>query len=488
MKVALVSDIHANLQAWNSVLLDIRSQKIDRILCLGDVVGYGPDPAAVLESVYANVDHFVLGNHDAVLCGKLNPALFNDTAQQIMAWTQQQLGNKAVQFLDSLPLTLKTTSFRCSHSSFANPAAYDYIVEPQDALASWQKVEDQLLFCGHTHQPGIFVLGSSGTPHLVEPQEFIIEEGKRYIVNVGSVGQPRDGGARSCYCILDTDEASLTWRRLPFDLDAYREALKKAGVTEKASYFLSADPRKAVPPLREMTSFSPSSSISDELMQTAEVQELDVLKKSVSRWKAVTTILSVAFVGAITLASMFWWRHSTRSVVIRKPFPESFTAITAGVDNNLILPPSSPSPAGEAITGWSVHIGDRRSQSVEVASRSDSLCFVITSDSEEEPLSIRSDSIRVEAGMKLCMDATFSRSEDAKGDASLAVCLTRKRDGKEEQDRDFKVKSPSIRRKGGWMQAKQTFELPADSTSIYLELRTTSRGEIAVKDISLTRR
>jgi predicted phosphodiesterase len=488
MKVALVSDIHANLQAWNSVLLDIRSQDIDSIICLGDIVGYGPDPAAVLESVYSNVDHVVLGNHDAVVCGKLDAELFNDVAMEIILWTKKQLGKAAVEFLDSLPLTIKARSFRCTHAGFANPAAYDYIVAPEDAMASWNEVDDQLLFFGHTHVPGIFLLGPSGAPHFAEPQDFAMEEAKRYIVNVGSVGQPRDGGARSCYCILDTAEASVTWRRVPFDLDAYREALHRTGVSEKASYFLRADPRKAMPPIREMTSFSPSSSISEELKHTAEVEELDVLKKNVTKWKVLTALLLLVCLAAATVGGLLWWRHRTSALVVQNSYAESFSAITAQTDSNIISYPANSSPFGVPVAGWSFHIGDKRTQSIEVASRDSTPCFVMISDSREIPLSLKTDKVRVEPGMKLCMDASFLKSDDVRGDASLALCLTRNRDGEEELDRQYKVKTPNIRRKGGWMQAKETFDVPADATSVYLEVRATFTGEIAIKDISLTKR
>ena len=91
MRYAIVSDIHANLQAWNAVLLDIRSSGVDKILCLGDLVGYGPQPAETLQSLYEHVDHFILGNHDAAACGKLDASYFNDGARELIEWTREQL-------------------------------------------------------------------------------------------------------------------------------------------------------------------------------------------------------------------------------------------------------------------------------------------------------------------------------------------------------------------------------------------------------------
>ena len=197
MKCAIVSDIHANRQAWNAALLDIRSQGIDRICCLGDIVGYGPNPTETLESVYSNVDYLVLGNHDAVICGKMDPSLFNEKARRIIDWTRNQLGNDAVKFLKTLPLSVSSHFFRGTHGDFSVPSSFNYIIEPEDALDSWSTVPENLLFVGHTHQPGIFLLGQSGIPRMVEPQDFVLEEGKRFLVNVGSIGQPRDRQARS---------------------------------------------------------------------------------------------------------------------------------------------------------------------------------------------------------------------------------------------------------------------------------------------------
>ena len=182
MKYAIVSDIHANLAAWNAVLLDIRSNGVDCIICLGDMLGYGPRPREVLESLYTSVDHFLLGNHDAAICGKIDPQCFNEPAREIIRWTAAQLGESAKKFLSRLPLCLAGENFRCAHANFDKPAGFHYVFEPQDAVAGWRKVQEPLLFIGHTHQPGIFVIGRSQTPRLIPPEDFMLEEGKRFLV------------------------------------------------------------------------------------------------------------------------------------------------------------------------------------------------------------------------------------------------------------------------------------------------------------------
>ncbi|MEI6809351.1 MAG: metallophosphoesterase family protein, partial [bacterium] len=276
MRYAIVSDIHSNLQAWNAVLLDIRSTGVDRIICLGDIVGYGPNPVQVMESVHANVDHFVLGNHDAILCDKLDSSLFNDSARFVLEWTKTQMGKNATKFLSTLPLALDGRTFRCAHGDFSEPGYFNYVTEPQDAMPSWNAVTEQLLFVGHTHVPAIFLLGKSGTPHIVPAQDFALEEEKRYLVNPGSVGQPRDGDARASYCIYDQEAGSVCWRRIPFDIDAYRCSVTSTGLPLSASHFLSFDPRKGVSPLREMLSFSPPNTPELAVQNAVAIQTLEV--------------------------------------------------------------------------------------------------------------------------------------------------------------------------------------------------------------------
>ena len=151
MRYAIVSDIHGNLPAWNTVLSDLAVHKVDRIICLGDVVGYGPQPAETLKSVYERVHLMVLGNHDAVMAGRLDPDTFNDRAKGMIEWTAARLGSRARELFKSLPLVLVGKTFRCAHGDFADPAEFNYITTPEEPLASFNAVPEQLLFCGHSH-------------------------------------------------------------------------------------------------------------------------------------------------------------------------------------------------------------------------------------------------------------------------------------------------------------------------------------------------
>jgi predicted phosphodiesterase len=257
MRYAIVSDIHANMQAWTAVLRDIARNRIDAIICLGDVVGYGPNPLEVLQSVQRQVDTLLLGNHDAALCGALDTAQFNTRARAALDWTRRVLPDQAHEFLSASLLEYVGYGFRCAHGEFSAPADFRYIINPAEALPSWQATTEPLLFVGHTHLPGIFLIGASGTPHLIAPQDFMIETGKRYLINVGSVGFPRDDDTRSCYVIYDTAEQSIIWRRIPFDIAAYRQALTDAGLPPTLSSLENHAPLTTLTPIHAQLDFEP---------------------------------------------------------------------------------------------------------------------------------------------------------------------------------------------------------------------------------------
>ena len=324
-------------------------------------MGYGPNPARVLESVYTEVDHFVLGNHDAVICGKLDADLFHDSARQIIEWTRGRLASHAVDCLAGVPLTLAGEPFRCAHGDFSTPAAFHYVIDPQDAVASWEAVPEPLLFVGHTHKPGIFVLGRSGTPHALEPQDFVLETGKRFLVNVGSVGQPRDGEARACYCIFDADEGALYWRRIPFDIDAYRCALEDAGVSSEPSYFLRHDPRAGTPPVRKLLRFSPPETPDQHARDAVEVQTIETLRRQATRWKRLLAVSLLGLIFAAALAAVAVHRHAGR---------RSFLAASGAVTVSATTTPLNATKAirfGIAIRALSVSAISHMASSLPVA-------------------------------------------------------------------------------------------------------------------------
>jgi len=232
MRYAIISDIHANAAALRAVLTDAQDCGAERIICLGDVLGYGPEPVETLEMVYKRVHICIAGNHDDAICGRCDASDFSAFAATAAAKQSLMLSDKAKTWLRSLPYEWSKGEFACAHGDFSDPKSFFYIDEPDEALPSWTARKEKLLFVGHTHEPGIFVIGQSGVPRKHAPVDFQLEAGKRYIVNVGSVGYPRSGSCRSCYVIWDDRTRVVTFRTLPFDLEGYREKMNGRGLEE----------------------------------------------------------------------------------------------------------------------------------------------------------------------------------------------------------------------------------------------------------------
>lgn len=211
MRRALISDIHGNLEALEVVLEDIKSQKVDEIFCLGDVIGYGPNPRECIDRVMEHCSMTLLGNHDQG--AMFDPDGFNIGAERAIFWTRDQLespndranNEKRWEFLGMLPRSHRHDSFLFVHGSPRNPLS-EYIF-PED-IYNHRKMErlfqlvEKYCFQGHTHVPGVFTEGYQFySPEEID-HEYTLGDGK-VMINVGSVGQPRDGDPRSCYVILD---------------------------------------------------------------------------------------------------------------------------------------------------------------------------------------------------------------------------------------------------------------------------------------------
>lgn len=485
MRIAIVSDVHANLQAWNAVLFDIRSHRVDQIVCLGDIVGYGPNPAEVLQSVHSTVNLLVLGNHDAVVAGKLSDELFNEKAQTLVRWTRAHVNEQAVRFLESLPLSLDTGEFRCAHGDLSDPAAYHYVIEPNDALASWETVDHQLLFVGHTHKPGIYLMGPSETPHIIEPRDFRLEPNKRYLVNAGSVGHPRDGDPRACYCIYDTQKESLYWRRIPYDIDAFRAAVKREGFPEDAFHFLGCDPRAAVQPLREQLDFSPATSPKQAARNVVELREVDILRRHARRWRNRFLALLASAIVAGSIMGAVLHEQASRTATIRDTAVPHYSAASAAPGINLLpVPKPHPSIPG-AISGWNIHLGRRRQQSVGIVTMQNGASGVaMKSRTAEAPMAVYSPPVKVKTATKFCAQVMVSRSPDFEGNLALHLVETRNNAGRVQTL--VKVVNPGIKRKDGWLEAKHTFITATNAVSVEFRAEGAFTGSVILTDLSLS--
>ena len=495
MKYAVVSDIHANLPAWNAVLLDIRGAGVDCIICLGDMVGYGPNPREVLESLYTNVDHFLLGNHDAAICGKIDPKFFTDPAREIINWTASRLGEPAKRFLGKLPLCLAAENFRCAHANFDQPADFHYIFEPQDALPGWKKVSEPLLFIGHTHQPVIFVIGRSQTPRLIPPEDFMLEEGKRFLINVGSVGQPRDGDYRATYCIFDDAAGAVFWRKVPFDLDAHRAALEKAGLPLAAAPFLNADPRAQPRPLRERVNFSPPATPAISMRDTVPVQYLAQLKRRVRRWQTLFLAMLMLITTVACVAGWQWWRFRQRRLTVPGLRMEVVRGADLAPGSNFLEFPASPAPPNQPLAGWDIQLDNRYRQAIAWRQVDDAEPgFAFDSQDHRAECWLVSPVIHVKNGSKLMVQALFKKNPGFRGSIALVVELTKQTDSANpdplapefEIIRHFVVKEPNVKRANDWWLAQQTFDLPARNThSVRLRIGGKFKGAVAVRGARL---
>ncbi len=488
MRYAICSDLHANLQAWNAVLIDIRSQNIDRVLCLGDIIGYGPNPLETLRSVYANVHDFVLGNHDAAFCGKLNASHFNENARRILAWTRAQLNRQAATFFQSLPLSLAGSDFRCTHGSFNDPARFDYVIEPTDALECWRTVPEPLLFCGHTHVPCIFVIGASGTPHRLPPQDFVAEEGKRFLINCGSVGQSRDNDTRASYLIYDDITKSVFWRRIPFDLDAFKSALDHAGFRESAAWFLAHDPRHNRQPLRTMLGFNPPETADDGVRDTVTVRDIQTWKRRAGLWRRRCAILGGITLTGIIGATTLYWQFGNPPQTIQGP-PIATVNANQGSDESNLIPPLRAENGRNMPPGWTCRIGNRFRQSAMLVSDEEhEVILRFQSTTDRTPIRISTVPVQVTPGERMQLRAMIRKSEDFIG--TIAVVIGVIKDAA--HDREFiprlRVQEPTLRRRDGWHEAMRTFEVPVGGETLQYSVDGTFTGTVEIRDLQLLRR
>ncbi|MBI2161084.1 MAG: metallophosphoesterase family protein [Candidatus Rokubacteria bacterium] len=229
MRYAVLSDIHANLEALEAVLADA-AERAESLLCLGDVVGYGADPEACLELIAGRAAALVAGNHEHGVVGRLDLDWFNDYARAAVEWTRDRLDEDHRSYLAALPLVAEVGDATLVHASPERPEEWDYLVSPQDGFAAFPAFATRLCFVGHSHLPAAWSLGSSGPEFVPGAGELSFEPGRRYIVNVGSVGQPRDRDPRAAYALWDAERGRLAIRRVTYDVDTARRKILAGGL------------------------------------------------------------------------------------------------------------------------------------------------------------------------------------------------------------------------------------------------------------------
>lgn len=227
MRYGILGDIHANRQGLEAVLDAMAGARLDVYLCLGDLVGYGADPAPCLDLVRGLAPVLVGGNHDWGAAGRLSLDYFNRPARAAIEWTRKVLPREDLAWLGSLELTQTAGDITLAHSTVHDPQVFDYLFTPYDAYLSFRELKTRIAFVGHSHVPVTFFEGNPVTYSVETRIEF---EDARAISNVGSVGQPRDEDPRAAYGIYDDEEDVLEIHRVAYDIDATAARIREAGL------------------------------------------------------------------------------------------------------------------------------------------------------------------------------------------------------------------------------------------------------------------
>ena len=231
MRFAIFGDIHANQHALNAVMADAKSQRCTHWVCLGDVVGYNAFPKECIAMIRKLECPVVKGNHDEQASMLGDQEGFNPLAGEAINWTRDQLSRDEKEWLRSLRLQRQVRDFTIVHATLDTPHKWSYVFNQLDAAASFNYQQTAICFIGHTHAPKAYV--RDGSVRTIPLDLLPILPGKKYLINVGSVGQPRDGDWRSAYGIYDTATNEVQLRRIEYDLAAAQEAILQAGLPRK---------------------------------------------------------------------------------------------------------------------------------------------------------------------------------------------------------------------------------------------------------------
>jgi hypothetical protein len=344
--------------------------------------------------------------------------------------------------------------------------------------------------------PGLFVLGQSGTPHWLPPQNFGIEQGKRYIVNVGSVGQPRDGDIRACYCVYDMDRESVNFRRVPFDIEAFRQSLDAAGIPDGPSRFLRVADEVLAAPLREQLDFSPPDSAGPQTGRH-EVEKLDEVLRSERRWRAGAVAASVLLLAALAVAAVLFATRGPRGHTYAATAPTDLAG-----RNPLPGAECLDAPEAVGITGpqnrlrhWTVRLTDPDRQALicrpdPTAGGKDAAATVVRLHSEKAvPMSFASAPLPARAGMRFTLSGSFRRQGFRSGHVELCLIQTLP-DGTEKLIENRPL--DDLKNDAGWSFISVTMKRESgglrEDGPVRLVLRGEFVGQIQARNLSLVHR
>lgn len=225
------------MEALHAVLADAREQACTDYVCLGDLVGYNPNPAECLELIRAMNCPVVKGNHDADASGDHSLDTMNPTAAEALTWTRNQLSAEQRDFLKKMRMVRQVSDFTIVHSTLDQPTHWNYVTNRFDAMSNFSYQFTQVCFHGHTHVPKVYVKDTK--VHEVPAELVVVQPNAKYFINAGSVGQPRDGDWRACYVIYDLPTKTIVFRRVEYDIVATQKKILEAGLPEMLATRLS---------------------------------------------------------------------------------------------------------------------------------------------------------------------------------------------------------------------------------------------------------
>src|SRR5438105_1443494 len=231
MRFAIFSDIHSNLEALEAVVADARRRRCTHFVCLGDVVGYNANPSECVKIIQDLECPVVKGNHDEQASIEVSTEGFNELAEAAIDWTRAHLSAADKAWLTHLRLTRQVRDFTIVHATLDTPEQWGYVFSDLDAIASFTYQHTALCFFGHTHWPMAFVRDDN--VRRITPGQIMLASGKKYFINAGSVGQPRDRDWRAAYCILDCERHVVEQRRGKYDLATAQKKIRQAGLPDR---------------------------------------------------------------------------------------------------------------------------------------------------------------------------------------------------------------------------------------------------------------
>jgi len=232
MKYGILGDIHANLSSLETVLAAFRAEGVDHVISVGDVVGYGAAPRECIDLVRSVKATVVKGNHDAACVAEIDVLYFNNYAREAVAWTQGVLTREETRWLAGLPMTAHLDHCSVSHGTLHEPELFNYLQSTTDGDPSLDLMELPVCFVGHTHVPVALLRTHDDPLRTAYTIDAVVDlsEAYRALVNVGSVGQPRDEDSRAAYALFDTNESTITIKRVEYDIELEASRIRNAGL------------------------------------------------------------------------------------------------------------------------------------------------------------------------------------------------------------------------------------------------------------------